>query len=176
MLHLGAEHRQVTNESFWRRQIQVTFALAQLCDRGTVFCTSPFVQFVDGEKNRWTTWQHLTLHRHHPNHSIQMIISRSAKSGRPDLIDVVTFPVSRETEPYEGAREILPYLVHDEIIGRCEPEARASPRFGGDTRIKARKSSFEFIQRVAVPIRLGLIAYGSEDRIDIQEYKSLSNI
>jgi hypothetical protein len=51
-----------------------------------------------------------------------------------------------------------------------------SPRFGGDTRTKARKSSFEFIRRFAVPIRLRLIAYGSEDKIDIQEYKLLSSI
>jgi hypothetical protein len=71
---------------------------------------------------------------------------------------------------------MLIYVVNEEILRQFEPPARAGPRFCGDTRPKARKSSFELIQRFAVPIHRELIVYRSEEKTDIKEYNSLTSI
>jgi hypothetical protein len=41
-------------------------------------------------------------------------------------------------------RAVMTYAVKEEIVGRDEPPAHSSPRFCGDTRTNAAKSSFEF--------------------------------
>jgi hypothetical protein len=73
-------------------------------------------------------------------------------------------------------RAILTYVVKKETLHWFEPPARATPRFCGDTRTKARKCPFKLIQRFLVPIHYELIAHGSEDMIHIKEYNSLTGI
>jgi hypothetical protein len=91
--------------------------------------------------------------------------------------DGVRFPLVREREPDKGAeRAILIYIIQEQVVHRVKAWTRAIPRCWGDIRIKARKSFFEFIKRAAVPIRLELITYESEGRMDIQEDKSLNSI
>jgi hypothetical protein len=67
-------------------------------------------------------------------------------------------------------RVILTYVVNEKVSHRFEPLARATPRSSRGVRTKARKSSFELIQRFVVPICRELVVYRSEDTIHTKEY------
>jgi hypothetical protein len=71
---------------------------------------------------------------------------------------------------------ILTYVVNEKVLRRFDLPARATPQFYRGTSIKARKSSFELIQRFAVPTCGELIAYRSGDTILIKEDNLLTGI
>jgi hypothetical protein len=73
-------------------------------------------------------------------------------------------------------RTILIYDFNEDVLRRFDQPFRTTPGFWRDNCTKARKSSFEWIQRFTIQVRPEFIAYRSEDTIHIKEYNSLTGI